>query len=218
MRLSLTVATVLLLAGASTPAALAAEPSAPGEKPSDEAPRPGSGVPLPLSGDPPWRAQAAFGAGVVMVNTAGGQHHISPEITAQASWRRNRYLTFRSRLDATWRKDGTDDIFVENTHWWLSLRPEATLGSERAQFVFGLGPSVILTTTRLHGPGRNVHANSLRFGFEYGVGLRWMAGRWPMGVDFGGQQRQTRHDFRATVVFGIPLLATAPATAPEGTP
>ena len=162
--------------------------------------------PQPFSGEPPWRAQAAVGGGVVMVNSAGGQHYITPELTLQAALRTSPYLTFRSRYDAAYRKDGTPRIYAENTWHWLSFRPEGTFGTDRAQFVFGLGPSLIVTTTRLHGPGRNVHANSLRLGFEYGVGLRWMIGRVPMGMDFGGQQRQTRHDFRATFVVGIPVI------------
>lgn len=171
----------------------------------------GSGDPQPLSGNPGWRAQTAFGGGVVMINSAGGQHTFNPEVTAQASWRANDLMTYRTRLDFAHRKEGTRQIFVENTHTWLSFRPEGTLGTDRTQFVFGIGPSVILTTTRLHGPGRNVRGNSLRLGFEYGVGMRWMMGSFPMGVDFSGQQRETRHDFRATVVFGFPLLSSKSA-------
>lgn len=182
----------------------------------DESPvLPGSGIAQPLSGNPGWRAQTAVGGGVVMINAAGGQHYLTPEATVQAAWRANRLVTYRSRLDFAWRKDGTEEIFVENTYSWLSFRPEGTLGTDRTQFVFGIGPSVILTNTRLHGPGRNVHANSVRFGFEYSIGMRWMLGRFPMGLDFGGQQRETRHDFRTTIVFGIPLLKS-PSQSEEG--
>lgn len=201
MRLSLIAAVVLSFSLA-------------GEARAQEEVVPGNGVRQPLSGDPGWRAQTSFGGGVVMVNSAGGQHYLTPEATVQGAWRASHLLTYRTRLDFAWRKDGTDEIFVENTHTWLSFRPEGTLGTDRAQFVFGLGPSVIFTTTRLHSPGRNVHANSMRLGFEYGAGLRWMVGRFPMGVDFGGQQRQTRHDFRATMTFGIPLIAS-PAKGDE---
>ena len=176
---------------------------------------PGNGVAQPLSGNPGWRAQAAVGGGVVMINAAGGQHYLTPEATVQGSWRANRLLTYRSRLDFATRKDGTDEIFVENTYSWLTFRPEGTLGTDRTQFVFGLGPSMILTTTRLHGPGRNVHANSFRLGFEYSIGMRWMVGNFPMGIDFGGQQRETRHDFRTTMVFGIPLVKS-PASNDAG--
>ena len=188
-----------LLLAAAAPAA-AAEP---------ESVVPGNGVAQPLSGNPGWRAQTAVGGGVVMINSAGGQHYLTPEATVQGSWRANRLLTYRSRLDFAWRKDGTEEIFVENTYSWLSFRPEGTLGTDRTQFVFGIGPSMILTTTRLHGPGRNVHGNAFRLGFEYSIGMRWMLGKFPMGIDFGGQQRETRHDFRTTMTFGIPLVKSS---------
>jgi hypothetical protein len=201
MRLSLIAAAMLVALGA---------PAAEGE--TEEAIVPGNGVPQPLSGNPGWRAQTAFGGGIVMLNSAGGQHTFNPEITAQAAWRANDLLTWRTRADFTHRKEGTDQIFVENTHTWLSVRPEGTLGTDRTQFVFGIGPSVIVTTTRLHAPGRNVRGNSFRPGFEYGAGLRWMTGSFPMGLDLSGQQRATRHDFRATLVFGIPVKSSKPAS------
>lgn len=174
---------------------------------------PGNGVPQPLSGDPGWKAQTAFGGGLVMINSAGGQHTINPEVTAQAMWRQSNLLTYRTRLDFAHRKEGTGSIYIENTHSWLTFRPDLTLGTDRTQFVAGVGPSVIFTTTRIHAPDQNVHANSLRLGFEYGVGLRTMIGRFPVGLDFGGQQRQTRHDFRTTVTFGIPLIRSQKADA-----
>ena len=200
MRLSLIAAAMLFALGAS-----AAE--------GDTEPFvPGNGVAQPLSGDPGWRAQTSFGGGVVMLNSAGGQHTFNPEITAQAAWRANDLLTYRTRADFTHRKEGTDQVFVENTHTWLAFRPEGTLGTARTQFVFGVGPAVVVTTTRLHAPGRNVRGNSLRLGFEYGAGLRWMMGRFPMGLDFSGQQRETRSDFRTTLVFGIPVKSSRPAS------
>lgn len=188
----------LLLAAAAPAAAVEDEPIVPA-----------SGVAQPLSGNPGWRAQTAVGGGVVMINAAGGQHYLTPEATVQAAWRANHILTYRTRLDFAWRKDGTDEIFAENTYSWVSFRPEGTLGTDRTQFVFGIGPSMIFTTTRLHGPGRNVHGNSLRFGFEYSIGMRWMLGKFPMGIDFGGHQRETRHDFRTTMTFGIPLVKSS---------
>ena len=170
-----------------------------------------SGTALPLSGDPGWRLQASGGGGVVMINSAGGQHHITPNLTGQAAYRMSPLLTLRSRLDLAWRREGTDRFFAETAYQWITFRPDGTLGTDRAQFTFGAGPSLILSQTRLHGAGRNVHGNAMRLGFEYGVGLRWMAGRFPMSVDFSGHQRETRHDFRATVCFGIPLMKSRPA-------
>src|SRR5688500_16721432 len=80
---------------------------------------PGNGVRQPLSGDPGWRAQVSAGGGIVMVNSAGGQHYLTPEVTAQAAWRASPLLTYRSRLDFTHRKDGASHIYTENTHTWL---------------------------------------------------------------------------------------------------
>jgi hypothetical protein len=190
-------------------AALASAPAFAAENAGDGEFVPGNGVPQPLSGDPGWKAQTAVGAGVVMINSAGGQHTINPEVAVQAMWRQSDLLTYRTRLDFTHRKEGTESIYIENTHSWLSFRPEGTLGTNRTQFVFGLGPSLIFTTTRIHAPDQNVHANSIRLGFEYGVGMRMMMGSLPLSVDFGGQQRQTRHDFRATVSVGLPVIASA---------
>lgn len=165
-----------------------------------------SGVRQPLTGDPGWRALVAAGAGVVMVNSAGGHHHVTPELTVSAAWRASNLLTYRTRADFAWRREGTDRFFAETGYTWLAVRPEITLGTDRVQFLAGAGPSIILATTRLHGAGRNVHGNSVRPGLEYGVGLRWMLGRVPMGIDFGGHQRWTRHDFRSTVIVGFPVV------------
>lgn len=181
---------------------------------------PGSGVPQPLSGDPGWKAQTAVGGGVVMINSAGGQHTFNPELAVQAMWRQSDLLTYRTRLDFTHRKEGTQAIYIENTHSWLSFRPEGTLGTSRTQFVFGIGPSLIFTTTRIHAPDQNVHANSIRLGFEYGAGMRMMMGAVPVSLDFGGHQRHTRHDFRATLSFGLLILKSAKAgdDAKDATP
>ena len=174
-----------------------------------------SGVRQPLTGDPGWRGLVSAGAGVVMLNSAGGQHHVTPELTVSAAWRATDLLTYRTRADFAWRREGTDRFFAETGYTWLAFRPELTVGTDRIQFLAGGGPSIVIASTRLHGAGRNVHGNSIRPGFEYGVGLRWTIGRVPMGIDFGGHQRWTRHDFRSTVIVGFPVVPSRPSAARE---
>jgi hypothetical protein len=166
-------------------------------------------VPAPLSGDPGWKAAAFAGAGAVFLNTAGGQHLLTPELTTGASWRVSPLFTARAISDFSWRHDGAPRIYVEDQYFGFAARADLTLGTDRAQFVAGAGPCAILTAARLHGPGTNVHTDSFEPGFVYGLGLRWMAGRVPLAVDFGGRQRATRHDFRLGFSAGLPLARSS---------
>lgn len=162
--------------------------------------------PQPFSGDPGWNVAVLGGAGAVMLNTAGGQHLWTPELSLQGAMRITDLASTRTVIDFAWRRDGTSEIWVDNTYTVLTQRLDLTLGTDRAQFFAGAGPCAIVTSTRLHGPGRNVHANELYPGVSYGLGLRWMVRRVPMAVDFGGQQRERRHDFRMGVSIGVPVV------------
>lgn len=162
--------------------------------------------PQPFSGDPGWRASVLAGAGAVMLNTAGGQHLWTPELSLQGALRITDVASARTVVDFAWRRDGTSEIWVDNTYTVLTQRLDLTLGTDRAQFFAGAGPCAILTSTRLHGPGRNVHANEIYPGVSYGLGLRWMMRRLPMALDFGGQQRERRHDFRMSIAIGAPVV------------
>lgn len=166
--------------------------------------------PQPLSGDPGWNVAVLGGAGAVMLNTAGGQHLWTPELSLQAAVRLRDVASLRTVVDFAWRRDGTSEIYIDNTYTVLTERLDLTLGTDRAQFVAGAGPCAILTSTRLHGPGRNIHANEIYPGVAYGLGLRWMVRRAPMALDFGGQQRERRHDFRMTFSAGLPLVRSRP--------
>ena len=212
---------VLVLSLFALPAAAAADPepdpsSAPSPSPSpspEPIPIPDAETgndplagPQPLSGDPGWSVSLLGGAGAVMLNTAGGQHLWTPELSLQGAMRVSGLATTRTVIDFAWRRDGTSEIWVDNTYTVLTQRLDLTLGTDRAQFFAGAGPCAILTSTRLHGPGRNVHANEVYPGVSYGLGLRWMVRRLPMAVDFGGQQRERRHDFRMGVSIGVPVV------------
>lgn len=166
--------------------------------------------PQPLSGNPGWALAAYAGVGAVMMNTAGGQHLLTPEVTLASAVRMSDLATMRTIYELSWRRDGAEssNVWVDNTYHVLAPRFDLTYGTPGTQFVIGAGPAVVLTTTRLHGPGRNVHATDFAPGFVYGVGLRWKWRALPVALDFGGQQRALRHDFRATFSMGIPLLSS----------
>lgn len=162
--------------------------------------------PQPLSGDPGWQLLGAAGAGPVMLNSAGGQHQLTPELTVHAALRLSDLVTTRTVVHYAWRRQGTPDIWIENGYTVLVQRADLTLGTDRAQFVAGAGPGLVHTTTRLHGPGAGIYTHDLDPILAYGVGLRlFFRRKVPIAVDFGGQQRVTRHDFRATFSVGVPL-------------
>ena len=166
--------------------------------------------PQPLSGNPGWSVAAYGGLGAIMMNTAGGQHLITPELSLSSAVRISDLTTMRTTYDFAWRRDGapSSDVWIDNQYHVISPRFDLTYGTDKTQFVIGAGPALVFTTTRVHGPGRNVHANDWAPGFVYGLGLRWKFGRMPFALDFGGQQRELRHDFRATFSMGFALLGS----------
>ncbi len=216
MRLSLIAALALAL----LPCAAAAESCVMTCFGTAPAPAPGEEIapsePQPLTAHPGWSVAAYGGAGAVLMNTAGGQHLFTPEVSLSSAVRMSDLATMRTVLDFSRRRDGapSSDVWVDNTYTVFAPRLDLTYGTPRAQFVVGAGPAVVFSTTRLHGPGRNVHATGFAPGFVYGTGLRWTLKKTPMAIDFGGQQRSLRHDFRMTFSIGFPVSGGPRPDAP----
>ncbi len=173
----------------------------------------------PLSGDPPWRTAVLLGAGLEAVNTAGGRHELIRDFQVQAAHRLSPLFTARAVYDYSQLREGGASGFEAVTSYSsIAARADVTLGTRREQFVVGAGPALVVTASRLTDDlaGTSVGGIAYRPALSYGAGLRWMAGSFPMAIDFTGQQRWTRHDFRAVLSFGWPLLATRRAPAEEG--